>query len=88
MIEKTGDPDFVYEISCDQMCGQGHTGMRGVVIVETQAEFDRWMASKKPLWVEATQPQTEAPKTGITDTVAPKPTASTTTLPAVGGGRH
>ena len=46
MKEKTGNPDFVYEISCDQMCGKGHTGMRGVVVVETQEEFDRWLASK------------------------------------------
>ncbi len=24
MKEKTGNPDFVYEIACDQMCGSGH----------------------------------------------------------------
>jgi cytochrome c oxidase subunit II len=48
MIEKSGDPGFVYEISCDQMCGNGHTRMRGTIIVETQAEFDRWIAGKKP----------------------------------------
>ena len=41
MKEKTGNPDFVYEISCDQMCGKGHLGMRGVLIVETQEEFDQ-----------------------------------------------
>ena len=29
MIEETGNPNFVYEISYDQMCGKGHTGMRG-----------------------------------------------------------
>lgn len=48
MKKETGDPDFVYEISCDQMCGQGHYKMRGTIIVESQEEFDRWMASKKP----------------------------------------
>lgn len=53
MIEKTGDPDFVYELSCDQMCGKGHFGMRGVVIVETQEEFDRWIFSKTPQYVTA-----------------------------------
>ena len=47
MIEKSGDPDFVYELSCDQMCGKGHYGMRGVVIVETQEEYDRWIISQK-----------------------------------------
>jgi cytochrome c oxidase subunit II len=48
MKEKTGNPNFVYEISCDQMCGQGHTGMRGELIVETQAEYDMWMAKQEP----------------------------------------
>src|SRR5256885_11677139 len=48
MKERENNPDFVYEISCDQMCGKGHTGMRGVIVVETQAEFDRWLAQKKP----------------------------------------
>ncbi|MFN8292005.1 MAG: cytochrome c oxidase subunit II [Chitinophagaceae bacterium] len=47
MIEQTGNPNFVYEISCDQMCGKGHTGMRGTIVVETQEEFDAWMATKK-----------------------------------------
>jgi len=47
MKEETGNPDFVYEISCDQMCGQGHWSMRGEIIVESQEEFDTWMATKK-----------------------------------------
>lgn len=51
--EETGDPEFVYEISCDQMCGRGHFGMRGTIIVETQQEFDRWLASKKPKYYAA-----------------------------------
>src|SRR5215813_2710402 len=29
MAKETGRADFVYELSCDQMCGKGHTGMRG-----------------------------------------------------------
>lgn len=45
---ESGDPDFVYEISCDQMCGQGHYKMRGTIVVETQEEFDFWMAKQKP----------------------------------------
>lgn len=53
MKKETGRADFVYEISCDQMCGAGHTGMRGEIIVETQEEFDVWMAQKKPKYLEA-----------------------------------
>ncbi len=47
MIAKTGNPDFVYEVSCDQMCGKGHYSMRAVVIVETQAEHDAWLQSQQ-----------------------------------------
>ena len=52
MQDKYG-PKFVYELSCDQMCGKGHTGMRGTVVVETQEEFDRWLASKTPQYYAA-----------------------------------
>jgi cytochrome c oxidase subunit II len=51
MIQETGKPDFVYEISCDQMCGKGHTNMRGEIIVETQEEFDVWIATHKPMYL-------------------------------------
>lgn len=48
MKKRTGNENFVYELSCDQMCGKGHFSMRGVIIVETQKEFDNWMATQKP----------------------------------------
>jgi cytochrome c oxidase subunit 2 len=53
MKVKTGNPEFVYEISCDQLCGKGHWSMRGVIVVETQEEFDAWLASKKPQYLVA-----------------------------------
>ena len=52
-MRKKHGPDFNYEISCDQMCGAGHFGMRGTIVVETQAEFDRWLAKQKPKYEEA-----------------------------------
>ncbi len=48
MKKMTDNPDFVYEISCDQICGKGHFSMRGVIEVVTQEEFDLWMAKQKP----------------------------------------
>ncbi len=48
MQVRTGNPNFVYEISCDQMCGKGHYSMRGVIIVETPEEYAKWMAEQKP----------------------------------------
>ncbi|MCB0697567.1 MAG: cytochrome c oxidase subunit II [Chitinophagaceae bacterium] len=47
MKQITGNPDFVYEISCDQMCGKGHYSMRGTVIVHTQEEYDAWIAGQQ-----------------------------------------
>ena len=48
MKVRTGNPNFAYEISCDQMCGQGHFSMRGTIIVETEAEYRKWLAEQKP----------------------------------------
>jgi cytochrome c oxidase subunit 2 len=52
MREKYG-PDFNYEISCQEMCGPGHFSMRGIVVVESEAEYKIWLASKKPQYVAA-----------------------------------
>jgi cytochrome c oxidase subunit 2 len=36
-----------YQINCAQLCGNGHSGMAGgFLIVESQAAFDKWLASK------------------------------------------
>jgi cytochrome c oxidase subunit 2 len=48
MKKITGNPNYVYEISCDQMCGKGHFSMRGVIVVETEEEYNKWLASQKP----------------------------------------
>lgn len=53
MIKETGQENFVFEIACDQMCGAGHTGMRGEIIVETQEEFDQWMATQESQYKKA-----------------------------------
>jgi cytochrome c oxidase subunit II len=66
MREKYG-PDFNYEISCDQMCGKGHYGMRGTIIVESQAEFNVWLKGKTPQYVKANSQPADSAKV-ITDT--------------------
>lgn len=36
-----------YQINCAQLCGNGHTGMSGgYLVVESQADYDKWLASK------------------------------------------
>lgn len=46
MQKKTGNPEFTYEISCDQLCGANHFAMRGVIIVETMEEYKKWLAGQ------------------------------------------
>lgn len=47
MKKKTNNPDFNYEIACDQLCGASHYAMRGVIIVETMEEYKKWLAEQK-----------------------------------------
>jgi len=53
MKEKTNNPNFAYEISCDQMCGNSHYAMKGIIEVVTQAEYDAWLAKQKPYYYAA-----------------------------------
>jgi cytochrome c oxidase subunit 2 len=55
MAKRTGNPDFVYEISCDQMCGRSHFTMRGVIVVETEKEYREWMIKQRPEYIKAKQ---------------------------------
>jgi cytochrome c oxidase subunit 2 len=73
MKKITGNPDFEYEIACDQMCGNGHYSMKGIIKVVTQSEFILWRAQQKSAYALAF-PDTEA-KPAATDT-ASKATAA------------
>jgi cytochrome c oxidase subunit 2 len=53
MQEKTGNGNFEYEISCDQMCGNGHYSMKGLIKVVTQQEYDAWAVTQKPYYYGA-----------------------------------
>ena len=41
--EETGNPDYVYEIACAQLCGNSHYSMRGFLTVHTEEEFQAWL---------------------------------------------
>ena len=47
MRRKLGKPDFEYEIACSQLCGLGHFRMRGFVTVQSQADFQKWIADQE-----------------------------------------
>lgn len=71
MREQTGDSEFVYEIACDQMCGKGHYTMRATIVVETQAEYDAWMAKQKPHYEQIKAAQAPAAPAVADTTAAP-----------------
>lgn len=43
MRQQVGNPKFVYEIACAQLCGLGHATMRGFVTIDEPADFQKWM---------------------------------------------
>ena len=73
MKAKTGNPDFVYEIACDQLCGSGHYSMRGTVVVENQIDFNTWLAGKKSYYAMQHESEGAAPQadSSATKTAAP-----------------
>lgn len=72
MKQKTGNPEFVYEIACDQLCGANHFAMRGVIIVETMEEYKKWLAEQKSEYSSLFEKPAAPP---ITDSAANKQTA-------------
>lgn len=42
MREMTGNPDFNYELVCNKICGKSHYGMKGIITVLEQDEYDSW----------------------------------------------
>ncbi|CAN5289531.1 hypothetical protein BH09BAC2_BH09BAC2_03460 [soil metagenome] len=71
MQERTENPNFVYELSCDQMCGKGHFSMKGIIIVETQEQYDKWLAEQKPEYLKTLAPTpAQAATDSTTKTVA------------------
>jgi cytochrome c oxidase subunit 2 len=54
MREKTGNPNFNYELACTEVCGSGHFAMRMVIVVDEPEDFQKWVSEQKP-WAEANQ---------------------------------
>ena len=43
----TPNKEGTYQLICTELCGFGHTTMRAVVVVESQAEYERWVARQE-----------------------------------------
>ena len=75
MKKITGDPAFEYELACQEMCGNGHYSMKGVVKVVTPSEFILWRAKQKAKYLLAFPDQDPANKQPAADTTG-NPTAA------------
>ena len=78
MKVRTGNPNFVYEISCDQMCGKGHFSMRGVIVVEKEDAYKKWLAEQTPEYFTLFPDKNPNQQKEVTDSsaAASKPVAS------------
>jgi cytochrome c oxidase subunit II len=66
---KTNNPNFVYEISCDQMCGKGHYSMRGTVIVHEPGGLAKWLSDQKSAYSKINAAPADSTKPMATETV-------------------
>lgn len=79
MRERTGNPDFEYEIVCDQLCGASHYAMRGVIKVVSQEEFDMEMVKLKPQYLLAFPDKDPANKPAVAQPAADSAKGGTAT---------
>ena len=49
MATETGNPDFKYELVCNQICGRSHFAMRAVVIVDEPEDYEKWISGQQAL---------------------------------------
>ncbi len=55
MRRRTGNPEFDYELACNQLCGGAHYNMRMRVVVETWEEYQKWLSTQKPAYTPPAQ---------------------------------
>lgn len=72
MKKITNNPNFEYEIACDQMCGNGHYSMKGLIKVVTRDEFILWRAKQQASYkpVQAVTPAAPAQPVAVDTTNA------------------
>lgn len=49
MRSKTGKPNFDYALLCNKICGSAHYRMKMVIVVDSKADYEKWLKSQKTL---------------------------------------
>jgi len=72
MREIKNDPEFDYELACNQLCGSGHWNMKRTVRVVTEEEYKVWLSEQKSYYEQNIKAKEEAPAVAATaqDTAA------------------
>ena len=47
MKEITGNDEFEFILLCNKICGAAHYNMQMNIIVESQEDYDKWLAEQK-----------------------------------------
>ena len=68
MKQITGNEEFEYILLCNKICGGAHYNMQMNVIVESEADYEAWLAGKKTV-AESLAPKEEAPAVEVTEVV-------------------
>jgi cytochrome c oxidase subunit II len=63
MKQKLNNPDFEYVLLCNKICGAAHYNMQMTVIVDTEEDYLKWLASQKPMF--AIQESTQQPDAAV-----------------------
>ncbi|HUH75022.1 MAG TPA: cytochrome c oxidase subunit II [Chitinophagales bacterium] len=61
MREIKNDPEFDYELACNQLCGTGHWNMKRTVKVVTPEEYKQWHSEQKSFYEQNILAKTEEP---------------------------
>jgi len=63
MRKELGNPKFDFEVACSQLCGASHYNMRLKVIVESEADYKKWLETQ-PKFMTAEQSAAVMQKVG------------------------
>lgn len=47
MREKQNNPDFNYLLYCNKICGSAHYNMQMTIVVDTEADYQKWLSEQK-----------------------------------------
>lgn len=63
--------EFDYVLLCNKICGNSHYNMQMTIVVDTQEDYEKWLATKKPFFAPAA-PEGDAKAAPVAENNAPE----------------